>query len=296
MRPYYRYDDDRADRYYAPSGGGGFGSPMTPAVRWILGICIVVFLVQVIIGGPGSRAEWIMTHVLGFVPSLAVGHLWLWQFVTYMFLHASFWHIFLNLFFFWMIGGAVEQGLGTRRFLWLYLLCGIAGAVAQALVAVVSPAYGDVPTIGASGAIMGVTAAVAVLYPDAVILLFFILPIRMRYFPWVLIFFQIMGLSSAARGGGENVAYMAHLAGLGAGYLFMRWHQGFSWSASRFYYKIKNRLRRSSLSQKITHISDEEKYREEVDRLLDKIFKEGTTSLTEKEREFLRKQSERYRK
>jgi membrane associated rhomboid family serine protease len=296
MRPYYKYDDDDRERYYRPSGSGGFGSPMTPAVKWIMGVCIAVFLMEVILGGPNSRADRAVVELFGFIPSLAVGQGWVWQFATYMFLHASFWHIFLNLFFFWMIGGAVEQGLGTRKFLWLYFLSGIAGAAAQVLVAVISPAHGNVPTVGASGAIMGVTAAVAVLYPDATMLLFFVLPIKMRYFPWVLVLFQIWGLTSEARGAGENVAYCAHLAGLGAGYLFMKWHQGFSWSASHFYYRIKNKLRRSRLGQTVTHISDEEKYREEVDRLLDKIFKEGPGSLSQGEKEFLKRQSEKYRK
>lgn len=295
MRPYYDYGDDRTRSSSGQGAGYNFGGPLTPAVKWIIGATIVAFIFEYLLGGPDSYAGRRLMEWFGFTPAEAIGRLWLWQFVTYVFLHNGFAHVFFNLFFFWMIGGLVEERLGTRRFVWLYFLSGAVGGLAQAAVAY------DATTVGASGAIMGIAAAVAMLYPDMTVLLFFIIPVKMKYFVWVLVLFQVWGLSAAAgaAGGTDNTAYFAHLAGLGAGYLFIKWHRGATWGLSRIYYRIKARTRGFqgfTGAPKVTHIDDDAKYREEVDRLLDKIFREGTQSLTKEESDFLRKQSERFKK
>ena len=232
-------------------------------------------------------------EVFAFTPAMAVERLWLWQFVTYMFLHGSVWHIALNMLFLWMVGGLAEGYLGTRRFVWLYFSAGVAGAAVQSFI------FYHASTVGASAAVMGVAAAVATLHPDMRILFFFVIPMRMKHFLWILVAIQILGASASGRGG--NVAYFAHLAGLAAGYFFVRWHKGASVAAWKWRMRasrVGDRLKRLVWRRPPTsvQIDNEEDYRLEVDRLLDKIFREGTQSLTRDENEFLKRTSERYKK
>jgi len=283
MRPYYEQ---------APASGGyssaGIGSRLTPAVRRIIYACAGVFLLQIVLQSQKSDIYFRFLNLFAFTPMSRLGTAHIWQYVTYMFLHSDFWHIALNLFFFWMIGGMVEERIGTKRFLWLYFLAGIAGAVAQGLI------FPGSSTVGASAGIMGVAAAAAALYPDMKILLFFVIPMKMKHFLIVIVALEIWGASSS--GGGGNVAYFAHLAGLGVGYLFVRQGMRVTGSLNILYYRLRGRVRGFVGQAKTVHIDDDEKYRQEVDRLLDKIFKEGTQSLSAQESEFLKKQSDKYKK
>ena len=103
-----------------------------------------------------------------------------WQLVTYMFLHADFYHIFFNLFALWIFGQALEQLWGTKRFLIYYFLTGIGAGIIQLFV---SSGY----TIGASGAVFGILLGFGMMYPNRrIMLLFPPIPIKAKYFVWVL--------------------------------------------------------------------------------------------------------------
>ena len=286
MRAYYGYDQTG----YSQSGEPDyrFGSKLTPAIRWIIFICIIVFILQVALSRRSPTGYDGFMHLFAFNPRLAVGAFRIWQFITHMFLHGSICHIAVNLITLWMIGGLVESRLGTRRFLVLYFLAGIAGAALQGII---DP---DIPCIGASGGIMGVAAACAMLYPDLIILALFIIPMKMKHFVWVLVVLQLLGAASATQGPG--IAYFAHLAGLGAGYLFVKFHMRTGGWLNNLLYRLRRPFRGLGGQGKATHIDNDQEYREEVDRLLDKIFKEGSQSLSKEESEFLRRQSEKYRR
>ena len=282
IRPYYNLGQrDDGYSYSVPHLGG---ARATPAVRWIMLACIGVFIIQQVLFVQRTDVYNRFQDLLAFSPASRLGTFYVWQYVTYIFLHANFWHIFFNMFFFWMIGGLVESRLGTKRFLWLFFLCGIVGAVAQAAI------FPGTSTIGASASVMGVAAACAMLYPDLPIWLFFLIPIKMRYFLWLLVILEIFGASSASAAT-DRVAYFAHLGGLGAGYLFVRYQPQTSRALNTFYNRLRGRFRGFVAGS--TQIDDDEKYREEVDRLLDKIFREGTQSLTSDESEFLKRQSDK---
>ncbi len=282
IRPYYNLSEPSYSQRPAMRIGGGF----TAAVKWIFLICIGVFLLQTILKNQPGGAYRAFEDTFAFVPMGRLGTYYLWQYVTYMALHADFWHIFFNLFFFYMVGGIVERRLGTRRFTYLFLVCGIAGAIAQGLI------FPDSRTIGASAGVMGAAAACALLYPDMVVLVLFIIPMKMKHFLLILVAFEIFGASR----GGNGIAYFAHLAGLAAAWLYIRYELRVAAFFSNLYYGSKGRFRGFTGGPKSTHIEDDTTYRTEVDRLLDKIFKQGTQSLTQEENEFLKKQSERFRK
>jgi membrane associated rhomboid family serine protease len=157
-----------------------------------------------------------VTYYLALIPVLVIRENYWWQVVTYMFLHGSTGHIFFNMLALLLFGSRIEQRLGSYEFLLYYLICGT-GAGLFTLVVHWNTGLQAVPVVGASGAIYGLLLAFAVLFPDAVIYVFFMLPMRAR--TAVLVFAGIelfFGITSR----GSGVAHLTHLAGLAFGFLY----------------------------------------------------------------------------
>lgn len=142
-----------------------------------------------------------------------------YQFVTYMFLHANFEHVFFNMFALWMFGRTLEYELGSRRFLVYYMVCGIGAALIQMLAAWASGEY-YIQLVGASGAVMGLLLAFGVMHPNAMIVLL-IPPIPMKA-KWFVIIYAVIELFLGWRGVG-NVAHFAHVGGMLWGFLLLYW-------------------------------------------------------------------------
>ena len=148
-----------------------------------------------------------------------------YQFVTYMFLHGSFAHLFGNMFALWMFGRTLEYELGSRRFLIYYMVCGIGAAILQMLVAWLT---GDVyfSVIGASGAVMGLLLAFGVMHPNNMI---YVMPLP---FPikakWFVIGYAVLEIVLGSSGVNTGVAHFAHVGGMlwGLALLFMWKKQG----------------------------------------------------------------------
>ncbi|MDE6070324.1 MAG: rhomboid family intramembrane serine protease [Alistipes sp.] len=141
-----------------------------------------------------------------------------YQFVTYMFLHADFEHLFFNMFGLWMFGRTLEYELGSKRFLVFYMVCGVGAALIQAAIA--WGLHEPMTLVGASGAIMGVLLAFGVLHPNAVIMLLFP-PIPMKA-KWFVVVYGVIELLLGWRGVG-NVAHFAHVGGMLWGLLLLYW-------------------------------------------------------------------------
>ena len=154
-----------------------------------------------------------------FALSLGTPFFHVYQFITYMFLHANFEHIFFNMFALWMFGRTLEYELGQKRFLTYYMVCGIGAALIQYLTAL---AFGEFPLVlvGASGAVMGLLLAFGVLHPNAVIMLL-IPPIPMKA-KWFVVIYGVIELFLGWRGVG-NVAHFAHVGGMLWGFLLLQW-------------------------------------------------------------------------
>ena len=142
-----------------------------------------------------------------------------YQFVTYMFLHASVEHIFFNMFALWMFGRTLEYELGSKRFLIYYMVCGVGAALIQLATAYLT---GEMPIqlVGASGAVMGLLLAFGVMHPNAVIMLL-IPPIPMKA-KWFVIIYGVIELFLGWRGVG-TVAHFAHVGGMLWGFLLLHW-------------------------------------------------------------------------
>src|SRR5215472_1507947 len=147
-------------RRFRRMGGFGFGGGFTPAVKALVIACGVAFLLQIFDQLAGSRGDF--AGEFGLVPALVTQHYYLWQLVTYIFLHGGFFHILFNMFGLYMFGSELEQTWGTRQFTKYFFLCGIGGGL---LTVMMGPAD-YVTTIGASGAIFGLLVAYGLLFPD----------------------------------------------------------------------------------------------------------------------------------
>ncbi|HUF26738.1 MAG TPA: rhomboid family intramembrane serine protease [Gemmatimonadaceae bacterium] len=184
---------------------------ITPAVQWLIGINVLVFFLQLTVVPAGA-----MARALGFQLSDLEGS-W-WSIFTYMFVHAGFWHLAVNMYTLWLFGPRVEHhwsGWGFSRF---YVWCGLGGWLFH----LVFDRGGLL--MGASAAVLGVMLAYAMRWPDDEVYLFGIVPVKVR---WLVAFVIVANLLSGMAamnvvGGGSGVAYLAHLGGLAFAWLYLR--------------------------------------------------------------------------
>ncbi len=143
-----------------------------------------------------------------------------WQFVTYQFVHAGFFHLLVNMLGLWFAGNILERILGPRRFVVYYLLCGIAGGLLQVAI---SP--GSI-VVGASGAVCGLVAAFSTMFPQMPItaLVFFVIPVRMRAM-WLGIIVAGVSLFLLLTGWFGNIGNAAHLGGALAGFALVKYQR-----------------------------------------------------------------------
>ncbi|MGD0144056.1 MAG: rhomboid family intramembrane serine protease [Rhizomicrobium sp.] len=199
---------------------------ITPIVTWaIMAACVLAYVWERSLGHEMDRA----VMLLGFRPSTLFGHKheidWaivgpaITAIVVSMFLHGSILHIAGNMLYLWIFGNNVEDAMGHTRFLFFYLVCGAAAALALAWM---DPGS-KVPMIGASGAISGVLAGYVLLFPRARVTV--IVPLGIIFFPlvvsafWVVGFWFVLQLISAAitDPGQPGIAWWAHVGGFAAG-------------------------------------------------------------------------------
>jgi rhomboid family protein len=190
---------------------------LPPATRWLLLANIAFFFVESLSGSSGL-IDYLALWPLGTAGAVSFEP---WQIVTYSFLHASFWHLFVNMFALYMFGGELERLWGQRRYFQLYFASVVAAAVSQLLFASLSgaPPY---PTVGASGGIFGLLLAYAMYFPRRTIVLL-IPPIPMPAWLFVTLY-GLLELYLGVTGTQEGVAHIAHLGGmLGAWLVILYW-------------------------------------------------------------------------
>jgi membrane associated rhomboid family serine protease len=157
-----------------------------------------------------------------------------WQFITHMFMHGNFSHLLSNMFALWMFGSILENQWGPKRFLTFYIVCGLGAALCHmiALYYEMQPVveafkllpigqqqellYSDnfklnTATIGASGAVFGCLAAFGYLFPNTYIYIYFLLPLKAKWFVMIYAGFEL--LQAIENSAGDNVAHFAHLGG-----------------------------------------------------------------------------------
>lgn len=273
------------DAYHAPR-----------VTTWLIGILIAAFLVQSLLLFYGDYQ--LDANLALSVDGLRHGKVW--ELLTFQFMHSAPWpwHVLFNCLGLYFFGRPVEEIVGSKRFIVLYLLAGVTGGLLQALFTVVLPRHVDMPVVGASAGVCGMIAIFCAINPmqELTTWIYFLpITIRARYFLIALTAYSIFGTLIPM----GNIAHSAHLGGilLGLGYMRFahrhypgeesRWFRWWPWkgaSGSRSTGRAKHtpwpRLmpRRQAAPEFIS---------EEVDPILDKISAQGLDSLTERERKIL---------
>ena len=263
---------DYSSRYhYAP--GMRMSLPrITPVVKWLLIVNIAVFLLCFLVVPIGRFFfHWFSVFPLSLGMALQP-----WRPITYQFLHGNFMHVFWNMLVLFFFGPMLERTWGSRKFLRFYLICGAMGGILYPFLALVG--WLDVgKLIGASGSILGLLAAGAILFPNLIVYIWGIIPVRLVILAIVLAGISIITLlrpDQFGNAGGEA----AHLAGLATGAVYVL---SGPWRS-----KLGLKIRTGRWQKKMT---EQRNLQLELDRILEKVHISGIQSLTPKEKRILRK-------
>jgi membrane associated rhomboid family serine protease len=223
----------------------GFGPPVTPQIIKSLMIAnAVIFVAQYV--SP------MVTEMGALTPSAFWKHRYVWQPLTYMWLHSPFsiWHIAFNMFALWMFGSPLAMAWGERRFLRYYLACGVGAGAVIATVPYLLGSSPDYPTLGASGAVMGVLLAYSFTWPERTIMLIFP-PIPIKAI-WLIPLILVMEFTS----GPGNVSHAGHLGGVLVGWIYLL-REGRTAGVPTLE-ALKHRWRRYQMRQKLRAVREEE--------------------------------------
>ncbi len=248
---------------------------MTPWVRRLLFANVVMFLVSA--SSPAvMRALMLVPVLIPYRP---------WTLVTYMFLHGGFMHLLFNMIALFFFGPRLEMRLGSRRFLYLYFVSGLTGALLSV------PFSPDTAIIGASGAVFGVLLGFARYWPRERIYIWGVLPVESRV---LVIVMTALSLYGGFGGAQDGVAHFAHLGGFLGGYLYLRWTEARSpakkfkavaaGTQNRRWEGERTKLERwSGIDRESMH----EINRERFDEIWAKLQSSGVGSLSQREQAFL---------
>ena len=297
----YRNQDYKFNR---PSMFGGFAF-FPPVIKYLLISNTAIFIIEFFLF-PSFKVSGIPVSIY-FEKFFALNPIgstvfpfYPWQLFTYLFMHANFWHLLLNMLALWMFGMELENIWGSKKFLAYYFMCGVGAGLANLLIAPLFVTM-NVPTVGASGAIYGVLVAFGMLFPDRPIYLYFLLPIKAKYFVIIYMGIELLSVSDSS-----GVAHVAHLGGGLIGFIYLlltrnninellRFNKKPKVTSSRPTNIYRNKYYDKYNSVSDADISDADYYegkhgdisQERIDEILDKISKEGYKNLTEEEKKIL---------
>lgn len=267
---------------------------LTPWVRRLLVATAAVFLLQKTVFYGGG-----LDPVFAFDPRDALRRPW--SVLTYALLHLGFLHFLVNMLVLFMFGPPVENRIGSRSFLYLYVISAIGGAMLSLLML---PLTGPSLVIGASAATYGIMMAFVLEWPDAPVMIFPLpVPVKAK---WIVIFLASLSLVSGLFQLGNHVAHFAHLGGFAAAFLYLRGGQMLTrQQPARPAERSPAVLVRPSASDVVQQAdftppqpprrTPDATVKAEVDRVLDKISQRGLNSLTNEERRFLDEMSKRFK-
>lgn len=247
----------------------------TDAIKILVSVNFGIFLLQTI-----AKTESLFFPLFGLVPKLVWSEFMLWQPFTYLFFHGGVWHVLINMFVLWMFGSELERIWGKEHFLKFYFCTGVGAGLVTMLFGLNSMT----PIVGASGAVYGILLAYGLTYPNRTVYLYGIIPIKSLLF--------VIGIGVIAfMSSFDNVSqisHLTHLSGMVIGYLMLkrpiRWHD--------LWFSIRKRTLEYKIQQEEKKISHQQAIERDIDRILDKINREGFDSLTEEEHDRLYKGSQ----
>lgn len=268
--------------YHRPfsHGMGQQSGVFPPVIKWLLIINVAAFLGPQVLN---FNLDFLF-RTFGLVPAYVFGKFYVWQLFTYLFLHATTWHLLMNMFILWMFGSELERTWGSREFLKFYFVAGVGAGVFNFFFAVFNPATNFMPIIGASGAIYGILVAYAILFPERYVYVYFLIPVKVKY---LVIFLVVIEFLSTYRA--DRIAHFAHLGGALVGFLYLK----FDWRWKLRKWSPGEIVRRVKIAQSTRKVQEETRMMEEVDSILDKINRVGYENLTRREKKILEKASDK---
>jgi membrane associated rhomboid family serine protease len=265
--------------YYRHRTYGFGGQGITKAVKYLLLVNAGVFVLEFLWGSE-------LIHIFGLTPVL-VKKGFIWQPVTYMFLHGGLFHLLFNMFVLWMFGCEIERTWGTREFVKYYFLTGIGAGLFTLFLSFNS----HIPTIGASGAIFGILVAFALMFPDRLIYLYFLIPVKAKY---LVAFFAVIELLASFRHTSDGIGHFAHLGGMIVGYVYIKadFRIPAFFRLSTYVMRIRNFRHQRRMKAVSKQREREQRLMDKVDQILDKINQVGYDNLTREEKRILERASQ----
>lgn len=258
----------------------GLVGMLTPMVKRLLLANLGVFLLQHLVALQYNAS---LTTYFGLTPDLVVSRFMIWQLVTYMFLHGGWMHLLFNMFVLWMFGTEIERQWGGKELLFYYLITGVGAGIFNILFNLFTP-YSGIPTIGASGAVYGILLAFGLMFPNRYIYLYFFFPVKAKYLVMIAALLTFM---SAISYNPDGIAHFAHLGGMIVGFVYLK----ADWRLHSFVEWFQERKTKRHIYNIERHRRDIANFREELDRILDRINEVGYENLTKDEKKVLRKAS-----
>ena len=247
----------------------------TDAIKILVSVNFGIFLLQTV-----ARTEGLFFPLFGLVPKLVWSEFMLWQPFTYLFFHGSIWHVLINMFVLWMFGSELERLWGKEHFLKFYFVTGVGAG----LVTMIFGLNSMTPIVGASGAVYGVLLAYGLTYPNRTVYLYGIIPIKSL---WFVIGIGVIAFMSSFDNVSQ-ISHLTHLSGMMIGYLMLKRPVRFN----DLWFTIRKRTLEYKIKHEEKKITQHQAIEREIDRILDKINREGFDSLTEEEHDRLYKGSQ----
>ena len=256
----YQFQSDRGQFSWKPRY-------FTDAIKVLIGLNLLLYVFKSI-----SYGEVDLVQILGLSPETV----WplIWQPLTYMFVHGDFWHVAINMLVLFLFGSELENIWGRHGFIKYYLITGIGSG----LVWLVFQSFSSIPAylIGASGAVYGILTAYGLMFPNRIVYIYFLFPVRVKYFVMILggiAFFSSLGSHS-------NISHLTHLSGMIIGFAYLRSNS--QWKIMIF--SLRKHILEKKIKREESRQNKKKMLQKDVDHILDRINQVGYDGLTDSEK------------
>ena len=257
-------------RYQFQSNQGQFSwrpRYFTDAIKVLIGLNLLLFIFKSI-----SRGEINLVEIFGLSPET----IWpmVWQPFTYMFIHGDFWHVAINMLVLFLFGSELETIWGRQGFIKYYIITGVGSGLIWILFQSFSSSSAYL--IGASGAVYGILTAYGLMFPNRIVYIYFLFPVKVKWFVIILgavAFFSSLGSHS-------NISHLTHLSGMIIGFTYLRFNR--QWK--KFVFSMRKQILESKIKREENLKKKKRKLQEDVDQILDRINQVGYDGLSDSEK------------
>ena len=244
----------------------------TEAIKILISINFIIYVLQSIAG-----KEDVFFRLFGLVPNVFISELMLWQPFTYMFFHAPYYssvgisHILLNMLGLWVFGRELEQAWGKNKFLKYYFLTGIGSGVITYLFQINS----DNPVIGASGAVYGILLAYGISFPNRMLYIWGLIPVRSIWLVVIMGSIAFFGLLGRA----DGISHVTHISGMFIGYMLLKK----KWQLADIIFAMRKKTVEFQVQRKEDRAIKKKYINRDIDIILEKIKEVGFSGLSNEE-------------